>query len=99
MCNSSVNDGVDTDYTVTVQWSRNGTTILDGTDYSISSVTTVSGNYISTLRIQKLNTDDDYSLFTCSVIVTPSVSTFVTGSDENDDIIIRVRGLCIPVFE
>ena len=95
MCNSSVNDdGVDTVYTVTVQWSRNGTTIMDGTDYSISPVTTVSGNYISTIRIEELSTSDDYSLFTCSVIVTPSVSTFITGSDGNDDIIIRVRGLC-----
>ena len=99
VCNSYVNDGVDTDYTVTVQWSRNGTTILNGTDYSISPVTTVSGNYISTLRIEELSTSDDYSLFTCSVIVTPSVSTLITGSDGNDDIIIKVRGLCIPAFE
>ena len=67
MCNSSVNDGVDTDYTVTVQWSRNGTTIMDGPDYSISPVTTVSGNYISTVRIEELITDDDYA---CSVFFT-----------------------------
>ena len=99
MCNGSVNDGVDTDYTVTVQWSRNGTTIMDGPDYSISPVTTVSGNYISTVRIEELDTGYDYALFTCSVIVTPSVSTFITGNDGNDNIIIRVRGLCIPANE
>ncbi len=92
MCNSSVSDGVDTDYTVIIQWSRNGTTIVNGTDYSISPVTAVSENYICNLRIEELYTDDDYSLFTCSVIVTPSVSTFITGNDGNDDIIIRVRG-------
>ena len=85
---------MNTDYTVSVQWTRNGTMIANGTDYSISPVTQVSvNNYISTVCIGELTTGYDYALFTCSVTVTPSVSTFITGNIGNDDLIVRVRGL------
>ena len=94
VCNSTISNGVNTDYTVSVQWTKNGAMIANGTDYSISPVTEVSvNNYISTLRIKELTTGDDS--FMCSVTVTPSVSTFITGNNGNNDIIIRVRGLYI----
>ena len=50
-------------------------------------------NYISTVYIEELTTDDDYALFMCSVTVTPSESAFITGNIGNDDFIVRVRGL------
>ena len=99
MCNISVNNGVNTNVTVSVQWSRNGTTINSGHQYTISAVELVSGNnYSSTVRIEELATSDSNTVFTCSVNATPSDSTFITGSEGTDNITITIRGLLIDTL-
>ena len=94
VCNSCINEGVDTDISVTVVWLKDGNTIADGSGYSISNVKLVSGYYISTVRIEELEVTDN-AVFTCTVTATPSISTFINGSNGNDCIIISVRGLLI----
>ena len=90
VCNSSINEGVDTDISVTVVWLKDGNTIADGSEYSISNVELVSGYYISTVRIEELEVADNNAVFTCTVTATLSISTIIIG---NDEIILSVEGL------
>ena len=92
VCNSSINEGVDTDISVTVVWSEGSNTIANGSGYSISNVKLVSGYYISTVRIEELEVT---AVFTCTVTTTPSISTFITGNNGNNDITLSVQGLLI----
>ena len=94
VCNSSINGGVDTDISVTVVWLKDGNTIANGSEYS-SNVELVSGYYISTARIEELEVTDDNAVYTCTVTATPSISTFITENNGNNDITISVRGLWI----
>ena len=95
MCNSSINEGVDTDISVTVVWSEGSDILTNGTGYSISNVELVSGYYISIVRIEELEVTDDNAVYTCTVTATPSISTFITENNGNNDITISVRGLWI----
>ena len=95
VCNSCINEGVDTDISVTVVWLKDGNTIADGSEYSISNVKLVSGYYISTVRIEELEVTDNNAVLTCTVTATPLISTFVTENNGNNDIIISVRGLLL----
>ncbi len=78
VCNSSINEGVDTDISVTVVWSKNGTTVANGSEYNISNVELVSGYNISTIRIEELQVTDNNTVFTCTVTATPTISTTIT---------------------
>ena len=95
VCNSSINEGVDTDISVTVVWSEGSNIIANGSGYSISNVKLVSGYYISTVRIEELEVTDNNVVFTCTVTATPSISTFITGNNGNNDVTLSVRGLLI----
>ena len=92
VCNSSINEGVDTDISVTVSWSNGSNTIANGSEYSISNVKLVSGYYISTVRIEELEVTDNNTVFTCTVTATPLISTFITENNGNNNIIISLRG-------
>ena len=93
VCNSSINEGVDTDISVTVVWSKDDNALADGSGYSISNVTLVSGYYISTVRIEELEvTADNNAVLTCTVTATPLISTFITENNGNNNITISVRG-------
>ena len=92
VCNSSINEGVDTDINVTVVWSKDDNTIANGSEYSISNVELVSGYYISTVRIEELEVADNNTVFTCTVTAAPSISTFITENNGNNDITISVEG-------
>ena len=87
MCNTSIHNGVNSDISVTVEWSRNGVIIANGSDYSISEIKLLSDNYISTVRIEELQTSDNNAVFRCSVTV--------GKSDGNDEISIEVQGALI----
>ena len=91
MCNASVNEEIDTgNANVSIAWFKNGNPISNGTDYIISEVVKLSGNYISTVRIAELEKGDN--VYKCSVSVVPSVSTYLTGSNGSDEITTMVRG-------
>ena len=99
VCNISVDIGVNTNVTVSVQWSRDGTTINNGPQYTISAVELVSGNnYSSTVWIEELATSDSNAVFACSVNATPSEFAYTAGSKGTDNITITVRGLLIDTF-
>ena len=84
VCNSSINERVNTDISVTVVWSKGSNTIANGSEYSISNVELVSGYYICTVRIEELEVTDNNVVFTCTVTATPSISTFITGNNGNN---------------
>ena len=94
MCNASIDEGVNTDIAVAAEWSKDNTPIsnLGGSDYSISEVMELSGNYISTVRIVELERSVSNGVYKCSVSVIPNVTTHVTGSTGSDEITIAVRG-------
>ena len=94
VCNSSINEGVDTDISVTVVWSEGSDILTNGTGYSISNVELVSGYYISIVRIEELEVTNN-AVYTCTVTATPLISTFITENNGNNDITISVRGLLI----
>ena len=95
VCNSSINEGVDTDISVTVVWSKNETIIANGADYTLSNVALVSGYYISTVRIEELQVTDNNAVFNCTVTATPTISTFITENNGNGGITLSVRGMLI----
>ena len=91
MCNASVNEGIDTgDTDIIIKWSKNENNISNGSDYIISEVMELSGNYISIVRIVELERGDD--VYKCSVSVVPSVLTYVTEITGSDEITTMVRG-------
>ena len=90
MCNISADEAVDTDIDVTAEWSKDGSTLNNGTDYIISEVVKSSGYYISTVHIAELTEGD--SVYKCSFRVVPSIGTYITGSSGSSIITISVRG-------
>ena len=91
VCNASVNEEIDTgNANISIAWFKNGNPISNGSDYIISEVMELSGNYISTVRIVELEIGND--VYKCSVSVVPSVLTYVTGSTGSDEITTMVRG-------
>ena len=90
MCNASVNEGINTDIDVNAEWSKDGSTLNNGTDYIISEVVESSGYYISTVHIAELTAGD--SVYNCSARVVPSTGTYIAESSGSSNITISVRG-------
>ena len=90
MCNASVNEGIDTDIDVNAEWSKDGSTLNNGTDNIISEVVESSGYYFSTVHIAELIEGD--SVYMCSVRVVPSIGTYLAGSSGSSNITLSVRG-------
>ena len=88
VCN--IYEAVDTYIDVTAEWSKDGSTLSNGTDYIISEVVESSGYYISTVHIAELSAGD--SVYKCSVRVVPSTGTYIGGSNGSSNITISVRG-------
>ena len=100
VCTVAINDAVDTNVNVSIVWSRNGGSPLSNlSDYSISPVSLVSDQYISTIRIEELMMIDNGATYSCSVSIQPSyLSSYITGSNEDSDIVLSVEGkYCIQV--
>ena len=93
VCSIDINQYINSPVTVSVTWNRNGTTLTNGNDFIISSVTGVQNMYNNTLRINDLRNDrDNYGLYSCLVNVT-SMSPFITSSIDNiASIVLRVAG-------
>ena len=89
VCNISFDEAVDTDIDVTAEWSKDGSTLNNETDYIISKVAESSGYYISNLHIAELTAGD--SVYNCSARVVPSAGTYIAGSSGSSNITISVR--------
>ena len=93
VCTVTINDAVDTDVNVIIEWSRNGGSLMNSPDYSISPISLISDQYISTIRIEELMTSDNGATYSCSVTIQPSsLSTYITGSNGDSDITLSVEG-------
>ena len=88
VCNVSADESVGTDIDVTAEWSKDGSTLNNGTDYIISEVVESSGYYISTVRIAELTAGD--SVYKCLVRVVPFI--YIAGRSGSSIITISVRG-------
>ena len=91
VCTVTINDAVNTDVNVNIQWSRNGgSPLVNSLDYSISPI---SDQYISTIRIEELTTNDNGTTYSCSVSIQPSsLSNYITATNGNSDITLSVEG-------
>ena len=93
VCTVTINDAVDTDVNVNIEWSRNGDSLMNSSDYSISQISLISDQYISTIRIEELMTNDNGATYSCSVSIQPSsLSNYITGSNGDSDITLSVEG-------
>jgi len=94
VCTVSINDAINTDVNVNIEWSRNGgSPLMNSSDYTISPISLISDQYISRIRIEELGTNNNNDMFTCSVSVQPfSLSTYIIGSDGNSNITLSVEG-------
>ena len=94
MCAVTINDAVNTDVNVNIEWSRNGgSPLTNSSDYSISPIFLISDQYISTIRIEELITSDNGATFSCSVSIQPSsLSLYITGSNRESNITLSVEG-------
>ena len=94
VCTVTINDAVNTDVIVSIEWSRNGgSALMNSSDYSISPMSLISDQYISTIRIEELMTSDNGATFSCSVSIQPSsLSTYITGSNGDGNITLSVEG-------
>ena len=95
MCTVTINDAVNTDVNVNIEWSRNGgSPLTNSSDHSISPIALISDQYISTIRIEELMTSDNGATYSCSVSIQPSLSNSISGSNGYSDITISVEGIC-----
>ena len=94
VCTVTINAAVDTDVNVSIEWSRNGGSPLrNSSDYSISPISLISDQYIFTIRIEELMTNDNGATFSCSVSIQPSsLSNYIIGSNGDSDITLSVEG-------
>ena len=94
VCTVTINDPVDTNVYVNIEWSRNGSSpLMNSSDYSISPTSLISDQYISTIRIEELMTSDNGATYSCSVSIQPSsLSNYITGSNGDSDITLSVEG-------
>ena len=95
MCTVTINDAVNTDVNVSIEWSRNGgSTLINSSNYSISPISLISDEYISTIRIEELVTSDNGATFSCSVSIQPSsLFLYITGSNGDSSITLNVEGM------
>ena len=94
VCTVTINDAVNTDVNVNIEWSRNGgSTLMNSSDYSISPISLISDEYIRTIRIEELMNSDDRAAYSCSVDVQPSsLSVYITGTNGYNNITLSVEG-------
>ena len=94
VCTVTINDAVDTDVNVNIEWYRNGgSPLVNSSDYSISPNSLMSDKYISTIRIEELMTSDNGATYSCSVSIQPSsLYNYITGSNGDSDITLSVEG-------
>ena len=95
VCTVTINDAVNIDVDVNIVWSRNGgSPLMNSLDYSISPISLISDQYISTIRIEELMmTSGNGDTYSCSVSIQPSsLSTYTTGTIGDSDITLSVEG-------
>ena len=94
VCTVTINDAVDTDVNINIEWYRNGgSPLMNSSDYSISPTSLISNQYISTIRIEELLTSDNGATYSCSVSIQPSsLYNYITGSNGDSDITLSVEG-------
>ena len=94
VCTVTINDAVNTDVNVSIEWSRNGgSPLMNSSDNSISPNSLVSDQYISTIRIEELMTSDNGATYSCSVSIQPfPLSNYITGSNGDSSITLSVEG-------
>ena len=95
VCTVTINEAVNIDVDVNIVWSRNGgSPLMNSLDYSISPISLISDQYISTIRIEELMmTSGNGDTYSCSVSIQPSsLSTYTTGTIGDSDITLSVEG-------
>ena len=94
-CNVSLPDTVDSDVTVTVDWTLNSTTITTSDRVVISAVSSVRSPFISTLRLTPLIMTDA-GQYSCQATAHSS-SQYITGSGQGhrSEMTLTVTGVYI----
>ena len=94
VCTVTINEAVDTDVNVNIEWSRNGNSpLMNSSAHSISPMSLISDQYISTIRIEQLMMSDNGATYSCSVSIQPSsLSNYITGSNGDSNITLSVEG-------
>ena len=94
VCTVTINDAVNIDVNVNIEWSHNeGFPLVNSSDYSISPISLISDQYIRTIRIEELMKSDDRATYSCSVDVQPSsLSVYITGTNGYNNITLSVEG-------
>ena len=91
-CTVTINDAVDTNVNVRIEWFRiGGSPLMNSSDYSISPTSLMSDQYISTIHIEELMAFDNGATFSCSVSIQPSLSNYITGSNGSSGITLSVE--------
>ena len=95
VCTVTISNVVTTDVNVSIEWSRNGDSpLMNSSDYSISLISLISDQYISTIRIEELMTSDNGATYSCSVSIQPSsLYNYISGSIGSSDITLSVEGM------
>ena len=92
VCTVTINEAVDTDVNVSIEWFRNGgSPLMNSSDYSISPISLISDQYISIIRIEELMTSDNGTTYSCSVSVQPSLSNYITGTSGSNGITLSLQ--------
>ena len=94
VCTVTINDAVNTYVNVNIEWSHNGgSPLINSSDYSISPISLISDQYISTICIEELMTSDNGATYSCSVSIQPSsLFVYITGSNRDSGITLNVDG-------
>ena len=89
-CNANISEYIDDTVTIILNWSRNNTVLSNGTDFTISPLTSDLYQYTSTLRIHSLSyKQDNGAVYKCTVSITTD-TPHVTGSNGENNITLTV---------
>ena len=91
-CNANISEYIDDTVTIILNWSRNNTVLSNGTDFTISPLTSDLYQYTSMLHIHSLSYEQDNgAVYKCTVSITTD-TPHVTGSNSENNITLAVAG-------
>ena len=91
-CIATVSEYVDTNVTVDITWRRNGTVLINGSDFIIGAVAKSNNKYTSILRVNSLRYEtDNGATYNCTVGVVSNTPYIMPGNDSSSAITLTVQ--------
>ena len=96
-CNATVDSAVDTEFDVTIEWSRDPAEVMDGSYLTISGTIGSGHEYTSTVTISPVNTTDS-ATYTCTASITTPDTDYIIPSNDSEEITVKGESHCTTLL-